>query len=312
VHDKNATKQSMSEKLHGIIVPIITPTDEQDRVDEPALRRLVDHLIDSGVHGFLVGGSTGEGPLLSDREWVRMNQIVLGQTRSRVACMGGVQDTSFVRVKWRIAELARIGYRYFVVAPTFYVPIHAASEHLRLFESCRAIADPAMEMIAYNMPYATGSDIAPNTMIELKKRGLIACCKDSSSSLDHDLELLKKAKEAGLDVFIGDSSLLAPTMCAGAVGNIPATANVDPGTFVDAYNAAVKGDWAAVDRLNPMMQRLHRELITSNVCWLAGVKAAAGLQGFGSGNPVSPLEPIPHEKREQLRQLVSTIAARKP
>ena len=62
-------------ELAGVVVPAITPVDDEDRVDEAAFRKGLRRLVDAGVHAIFVGGSAGEGPLLADREWERMATI---------------------------------------------------------------------------------------------------------------------------------------------------------------------------------------------------------------------------------------------
>src|ERR1700722_15577425 len=94
--------------LSGVIPPLLTPTDAADRVDEPALRQSVRRLIDAGVHGLFVGGSAGEGPLLVEREWSRLMEIVLDEAAGRLPVLGGVQDVSTRKVVDKIARLRAI------------------------------------------------------------------------------------------------------------------------------------------------------------------------------------------------------------
>ena len=81
-------------ELHGIIVPIITPVDADDRVDEGSFRKIIRHVIDGGAHGLFVGGSAGEGPLLTEMEWTRMMEIARDENGNKVSLLGGVMDTS--------------------------------------------------------------------------------------------------------------------------------------------------------------------------------------------------------------------------
>ena len=90
-------------------------------------------------------------------------------------------DTSARRVCEKIALLQQIGYRRFVLTPTFYIAVKAPSEHLRLFGQAKEAAGE-MEMIAYNIPQCTGSALAVETMCEMVKRGWIRCCKESRAT----------------------------------------------------------------------------------------------------------------------------------
>ena len=84
----------MSETLHGVIVPVITPTDDKDNVDEPVFRRILRRLVEAGAHAVFVGGSAGEGPLLVDAQWRRMVEIAFDEVGDDLPLLAGVMDTS--------------------------------------------------------------------------------------------------------------------------------------------------------------------------------------------------------------------------
>ncbi|HUW14991.1 MAG TPA: dihydrodipicolinate synthase family protein, partial [Anaerolineae bacterium] len=110
-----------SDELCGVIVPVITPVDEEDRVDEKAYRKGIRRLIDAGIHAIFVGGSAGEGPLLTEREWERMVRIARDEVDGQVHLLGGAIDTSTRKVREKVQILARMGYPYCVVTPTYYI-----------------------------------------------------------------------------------------------------------------------------------------------------------------------------------------------
>ena len=159
-----------AKELAGVIPPAITPVDDEDRVDEPAFRRLLRRLIDGGVHGIFVGGSAGEGPLLTLAEWVRMMEIAFDEVRGTVPLLGGVIETSTTRAKERIRLLAGIGYSYYVVTPVYYLRMTTPDEHLRLFAACCEAA-PDLELIPYNIPVFTGCQIPVEVLCEAARRG---------------------------------------------------------------------------------------------------------------------------------------------
>src|SRR5439155_4996254 len=105
------------------------------------------------VQGLCVGGSAGEGPLLTEREWHRLMEITIQAAGSRVPLLAGVQDTSTRRVIEKIKAVAKLGYTQYVVTPTFYLPSKTAAEHLRLFGAC--VEASSIEVIPYNIPQLT-------------------------------------------------------------------------------------------------------------------------------------------------------------
>lgn len=286
-------------ELSGVIVPVITPVDAEDRVDEAALRKHIRSLIAAGVDGIFAGGSAGEGPLLTMREWERMLGIAFEECQGRVHLLGGVMDTSTKRVAERIRILAGIGYGYFVVTPTFYISVQHADEHLRLFGNCKENSC-GMEMIAYNIPSCTGSRIAVATMFEMARRGWIRYCKESSEDADYFYLLISDAQAAGLKVLHGGESFAAAALLYGACGMVPAGANFEPQTYVRAYQAAQRHDMVELWRCQQRIHALRQNLLREPRNWLGGLKYALSTRGVGSGKPVSPLQPLDEEERNRI------------
>ena len=162
----------VSGELHGVVTPIITPVDDDDRVDEPAFRQQIRRLIGAGVHGIFVGGSAGEGPLLTDAEWARMVAIARDEVGEQVFLLGGAMDTSTRRVLDKVRMLRELGYGHCVVTPTYYLTLRHPDEFLRLFGECMNHAG-GMDVIAYNIPPCTSSVIPVDVVIELARRGWI-------------------------------------------------------------------------------------------------------------------------------------------
>jgi 4-hydroxy-tetrahydrodipicolinate synthase len=285
-------------ELHGIIVPLITPVDRDDRVDESSFRKLIRHVIEGGVHGLFVGGSAGEGPLLTEKEWTRMMEIARNENRNRVSLLGGVMDTSTKRVKEKIKLLKQIGYEFFVVSPTFYISLTTPEEHFRLFNEC-IDAGSGMEMVGYNIPQNTHSQIPVEVFQECARRGWIRYCKDSSG----DMEYFRRLQATGLKVLSGSEVDLADKLLAGAVGAVNVCANFEPETYVRAYSAARKKDREELARMQERVDFLRQPLCLGGPCWLSGVKYAMSTLGIGSGQPVSPLQPAPENQRKIIDEI---------
>lgn len=285
-------------ELAGVVVPIIVPLDDEDRVDESSFRKLIRRLIQHGVHGIFVGGTAGEGPLLTMSEWVRMMEIAYDENKGDVPLLGGVMDTATRRVAEKIKVLSSIGYRYFVVTPTYYFTLRTADEHLRLFGECKEHND-GMEMIAYNIPSTTASTISVETMCEMARRGWIRYCKESSEDWPYFSRLVAAGKEVGLKVLMGNETCIADAFLAGACGVVPVCANVEPQSFVAAYQAYLRGDVAELRRCQERIMYIREGLVLAGSCWLAGIKYAVSRQGIGSGKLASPLQPLTAEEKRR-------------
>jgi 4-hydroxy-tetrahydrodipicolinate synthase len=298
-------------ELSGVIPPILTPTDSHDRVDEPGLRASVRRMIDAGVHGLFVGGSAGEGPLLAEREWRRLMEIVQDEAAGRLPLLAGVQDTSTRKVVDKIVRLRELGYRYCVVTPTFYIPTRTGDEHLRLFAACHEAAGD-MEVIGYNIPQMTQSHVAVETFCEAARRGWIRHCKESSGDLTYLRRLVIEGRKVGLRVLMGDERTAAEGLLAGAVGLVNLCVNVEPATYLQLFDAAVRRDSAELTRLQERINRIVEEVVLTGPCFVAGPKYVLSTLGIGRGTPLAPLQPVSDEQARRIDRFLKTQPAPAP
>ena len=286
-------------ELSGVIVPVITPVDDEERVEEATFRRILRRLIDAGVHALFVGGSAGEGPLLVTREWQRMVEIACDEVNGALPLLGGAMDTSTGRVKEKIRHLAKTGFKYFVLTPSYYYNLQSPGEHLRLFSQAAESSD-GMQMIVYNIPSAVNTQIPVEVVVELARRGLTKYCKESSADIAYFRRLMIEAAPYGLKVFMGEEPNIAEALLGGASGIVPVCANLEPETFIRAYQAGLRKDRAELARLQERILLVRSHLPRLAPCWIAGVKYSVAVLGLGSGRPVSPLQPLTSEEREKL------------
>ena len=290
-------------ELNGVIVPAITPVDNNDDVNEAAFRKSLRKLLEAGVHAIFVGGSAGEGPLLVDRQWRRMAKIAFDEIRNDIPLLGGAIDTSTSRVCEKVDALQKIGYRYCVVTPTYYLTVKTPSEHLRLFGRVREAAG-SMEMVAYNIPQCTGSTLAVDTICEMARRGWIRYCKESSGDWEYLKMLIQRSKDVGLCVLSGDEPTSGEALLAGSAGIVPVCANCNPRIFVQLYEAGSQGDRNEVTRLMAEILLLRETLLLSGSCWISGIKYSLKVLGIDVGKPVSPLEPASSQQMTVIAQRI--------
>jgi len=290
-------------ELSGVIVPVITPVDVEDRVDELAFRGVLRRLIEAGVHALFVGGSAGVGPLLAAREWQRLMEIAADEVNGGLPLLGGAIDTSTARIKEKISFLAGLGFKYCVVTPAYYYTLQTPAEHLRLFSEC-AESSPGVAIVAYNIPSCTHSEIPVEVICDLARRGALKYCKDSSTDLAYFRRLMAEAAPFGLKVFMGEEPHIAEALLAGASGIVPVCANLEPQTFIQAYQAGLRQDREELKRLQERILVLRAHLLQSVPCWISGINAAMAVLGFGSGKPVSPLQPLTAEEMQKMKAFV--------
>jgi len=276
--------------LHGVIVPVVTPVDEDDRVDAAAFRKCIRHVLGAGAHGVFVGGSAGMGPLLVESQWRRAVTIAREEVGPGHYLLGGTMAASTARAVEKIRILEAIGYEHAVVTPTYYIDINRHEEMLCHFGRCRDAAD--MRLVAYNVPSCTHSMIPVETIAQMARREWICACKESSGDRAYFGEVLEKTRGHGVRLFQGNEPLLNWSLSLGVDGIVPVCANFEPGTFVCLRDAVLRGDKELAERAQARIMHIREVLLINGDNWVAGIMYGVSRLGIGSGRPVSPLQEV--------------------
>jgi 4-hydroxy-tetrahydrodipicolinate synthase len=282
-------------QLAGIIPPIATPLDEDEKVDENALRSLVRYLLRSGVHGIFVLGSTGEFAHLSDDEKKRAIEIVLSEVDGKVPVLVGVTETGTKRSIFWAKEAQMLGANGVVAAPPFYYPLSEAEieNHYRALSS-----ECELPILLYHIPSTTKVRFSLTLIERLAEVPNIVGIKDSTGDLPFVFTLIDRMRERNFLVFQGHDTLLAPTLLYGAHGGINALANLTPSWFVSLYEAAKRGE--AILAIS--WQRKINELthFLEAMTFLPALKMALHLKGLIRPFVSAPFVPFPENRKEEL------------
>ncbi|WP_405837844.1 dihydrodipicolinate synthase family protein [Streptomyces platensis] len=235
--------------LHGVIPPVCTPLDPRGEIDTASLTRLVNHLVDGGVHGLFALGSTSEVAYLTDAQRGTALEAVIKAADGRVPVLAGVIDTTTPRVLDHARTAAALGADALVATAPFYTRTHPR-EIAAHFRHLRTAVD--LPLFAYDIPAAVHSKLSPSLVRELAEDGTLAGLKDSSGdegSLRRLLTALggRTARHSGpapgFSVLTGSELTVDAALLAGADGVVPGIGNVDPAAYVRLYDAARSGDW---------------------------------------------------------------------
>ena len=227
--------------IKGIIVPILTPVDQDENVDEARLRRQVDFVIDHGVHGILAFGSNGEFYMFQPEEMERALRIILDQTAHRVPVffgMGMVNTKSCIILAKMAEQAGADGIS--VLQPMFLKPTED-----ELYAHFKAIANavPDLPMLLYNNPGRVGYTMSGNLVERLAREvDNIVGIKDSSGDMTQTEEFIRRTQDIDFKVFGGKDTLIYATLAHGGVGAVCTTANYMPDMVVSVYNAYLKGN----------------------------------------------------------------------
>lgn len=285
----------------GIIPAMVTPVDEMGRINEGALRKLTNHLIDGGVHGLFPVGSQGEFFSLTFEQKKEAIRIVVDETRGRIPVYAGTGAVT-TREAIETTKMAQgLGVDCVsVITPYFLVP---SQKELIAHYTAIAKACPDLPILLYSNPDRTQVPFPTSTLLELATVENIIGIKDSSGDMSTTGEYIRLTRGMNFHVLMGRDTLIYAALCYGAKGSICATANVDPKVPVEIYEAFILGDHQraleAQFRLAPL--RIAFGLGTFPVV----VKEALQMIGIDAGPAVLPVGPMTPENREKLRKVLA-------
>jgi 4-hydroxy-tetrahydrodipicolinate synthase len=289
---------AQSTPFRGIIPPMITPLRPDFSLDIARTERLIEHLIDGGVHGIFILGTTGEFAGLSSAVKSDLIQITCQQVKGRVPILVGVTDCSFTES----VDLAAIAHKYgaeaVVVAPPFYMNIGQAE----LIHYYQKLADDVeLPLFLYDMPSHVKISIEVETAVKLSKHPNIIGIKDSSGKIENFQALCEAFKQQPeFKIFVGPEEFLAETLKIGGDGGVTGGANLFPKLYVALYEAFEKKEYDAVKKFQETILFLCSNLYqngTYQSSYLKGLKAAMSFEGLCEDNFAPPIFPYsPSEK----------------
>jgi 4-hydroxy-tetrahydrodipicolinate synthase len=286
--------------LKGIIPPMITPLKSNDELDSAGVERLIEHIMEGGVHGLFLLGTNGEGPSLSYRlkkEFVKLScEIVKG----RIPVLVGITDSSFSGAMDMAEYSKSVGADSVVVAPPFYFPANEA-EMINYVEKLAA-ATP-LPFVLYNMPMHTKINLTIPTILRARELGCIGV-KDSSGDMANLYMLIDAFKEyPEFAVFAGTELYLPDAVMGGAHGAVAGGANVFPKLFVELYHASLVHDHEKITSLRNQIIWLCNTLYVvspSAARITISFKTALSIMGICSDEMALPLRKLEGADREKI------------
>lgn len=274
-----------TEFIKGVIVPIITTIDEDEKIDEAKMRAQVDYVIDGGLQGILAFGSNGEFYQIEEDEMERGFQIIVDQAAGRVPVYFGI---GAINTK-KCVRLAKMAVKNGAKGVSILQPMFLKPSFNELFLHFKTIAEavPETPVLLYNNPgrvgYTLGADLVEKLAHEVDN---IVGMKDTSGDITQTEEFIRRNRDVGFKVFGGKDTLLYASLCIGAVGGVCTAGNFMPELIVDIYNKYVAGDikgaLEAQYKLNPV--RLAMDVASFPVA----AKDMAAMRGRDVGSPYLP------------------------
>jgi 4-hydroxy-tetrahydrodipicolinate synthase len=240
--------------LRGVIVPLITPLVGRDELDVDGLERLVEHVLDGGVHGIFLLGTCGESAALCSRVRRELVTHVCRQVRGRVPVLVGISDTALVESLRLAEDVASAGAAAVVVTTPYYLPLEPAE----LVSYIRTVSDESpLPVYLYNMPELARAWYSIPVLKQLLDLDNVIGLKDSSGDESYfEAAQLVAKRRPDWSLLMGSEGRMASAIRAGAHGSVAGGANICPKLFADVYAAALVSDDAQLAELQQQIVQL--------------------------------------------------------
>ena len=297
---KNYTrKEDMSKRLTGVFVPTITPFIN-DEIQYKSLKKNLERLNSTNIHGHLALGSNGENKSLSQTEKLRILEIFVENKGNKLIMAGtGCESTKETINLSREAE--KIGVDFVSVLTPSYFPKYINDS--LLIDYYTEIAEYVnIPLLVYNAPgFSGGVKISPEAIRKLAMHPNIAGMKDSSEA--GIMSFISSTSDIdNFNILVGSISTFLPGLVIGASGGVLSCANYFPEICCDLFKLFSIGKIDEARKLYLKLFRINTRI--SGKYGVSGIKAAASLAGYFGGEPRRPLKPLSKEIINELRELL--------
>ncbi|MBT9151359.1 MAG: 4-hydroxy-tetrahydrodipicolinate synthase [candidate division WS2 bacterium] len=286
----------------GILPAVVTPLTAEGNINEKALRKLINYLIDGGVHGVFVVGTTGEFYGLTPEEKREVVQISVDEVKKRVPVYVGTGaiTTRECVMLINIAEESRAD-AVSVLTPMFINP-----NQDELYLHYKTIAqNTALPVLLYNNLPKTGVNITPATARKLAEIDNIVGIKDSSGDFTLTAEYIRNTRDKDFYVLAGRDTLIHACLCHGGTGAIAACANVAPRLVADIYDKYIAGDIEG--SLEAQFALAPLRIAFTLGSFPTVIKEALGMIGVDVGQCMAPIGVMSVEERGQLKKVLAQM-----
>jgi 4-hydroxy-tetrahydrodipicolinate synthase len=284
--------------LDGIIVPLVTPLQSDESLDERGLTQMIEHVIAGGVSGVFVLGSSGEGPALLDATKERLVRAASEQCKGRVPLLVGAFGVGTRQTIDLAKRLLKHGGDAVVVNAPFYFSLNQDEIAAHVVNVARALDAPTM---FYNIPQMSKTITEPATVARMAETREIIAVKDSWGDLTRFQALLAiKHTRPDFGVYQGAEGVAALSIVRGANGAVLGLANVAPQLCCDLYAAARAGDWQRAWQLQERLMTLWQ--LHTHGQWLPCLKLALNELGICERYAAAPFTTLHDDAAQAIRR----------
>lgn len=288
-------------EFSGVFPYLVSPIDERGQVKEAVLTRLVNDLIDAGVHGLTPLGSTGEFAYLNREQSHRIVEVVVRAARRRVPVVAGVAATTIADAVEQVKSYDALGVDGILAILEAYFPI--AEDGVVAYFTAVANAT-GLPIVLYTNPQFQRSDLTLPAIERLANIQNIRYLKDASSDTGRLLTIIN-AVGGRIRVFSASAHIPACVMLIGGVGWMAGPACVIPRQSVRLYDLCRAQRWEEAMRLQRQLWRMNRVFAKYNLA--ACIKGGLELQGYDVGVPLAPQTPLSDAGRFEVKDILAEL-----
>lgn len=286
----------------GSGVALVTPFQQDARIDFTSLKQLVQLQLDGGTDFLVVQGTTGESPTLSADEKRQVLDTVLEVNNGKLPIVYGIGGNNTVGLEANFKHLPKGVDGILSVSPYYNKPIQKGI--VAHFKAVASYTD--LPIILYNVPGRTGSNMSVETTLELAEISNVVAVKEASGNMEQIMDIIRQRKP-NFGVLSGDDNLTMPLIAAGADGVISVVANAFPERFSQMVHAAMSGDLA-------LAKAAHYDLFAVTKMFFeegnpGGVKVALAHRGLMQETMRLPLFPVSDGLRTRIQAETKRILA---
>ena len=290
----------MNHKFKGTGVALVTPFTADGSIDFEALTRLVKLQISGGTDFLVVQGTTGESPVLSQDEKMKVLKHVMEVNQRQLPVVYGLGGNNTADICEKIKILPEGLDGLLSVSPYYNKPLQAGIiAHYKAISRCTQLP-----IILYNVPGRTSSNITAETTIELSKISNIVAIKEASGDFDQIMEILKN-KTKDFTVLSGDDAITMPLISMGVEGVISVVANALPERFSSMVNRALNNEMYHAKKEHFELFDLIRLLFAEGNP--GGIKEALVYRKICENNMRLPLVPVSDGLKAKLFKEMKTL-----
>lgn len=261
----------MTHSFRGVVPPVVTALTADGQFDKASFANNINRMIEAGVDGLFVLGSSGEVVFSTDARRREIIEAAVEINAGRVPVLVGVIDTETARVIEHAKVAKELGADALVATAPFYA-LQGQAEIERHFRLIHEAVD--LPLFAYDIPVCVHTKLDRNMLVRLGKEGVLAGVKDSSGDDVNFRFLCQDNERAGhpLTILTGHEVVVDGAYMSGADGSVPGLGNIDPAGYVRQWQAYQAGDWEAVRKEQDRLSDLMRIVFVPQ-----------GIQGYGAG-----------------------------